>query len=99
MLDGFSRSHVERRVAKRGNVCGNHFDHPDRRRSTVDARLGVDVEDIDPVAGADGVVIKQPPRTLWLFVQIQSAEERLPGVPDGLGYGKRAATEVSRLVT
>lgn len=84
VTDGSCRGDFEGGPAQCGGVGAYNQADADWCGVACRARIGIDVEDIDPVGGLGGMVIEQPECPVGLLVKVWSAEERLPGVPHRL---------------
>ena len=81
MCDGFGRSYLECGPAQGGCISADHEANANRRGASARTWLGVDIENIDPVAWPGRLVVQQSPGAIRLLVQFWCTKEGLPGVP------------------
>src|SRR5580704_1213586 len=84
MLDSPGRGNIECSPAESGGIGADDETDVDRRRAAVRRCIVADVEDVDPVVRRGSAVVEEAPCPVWRLVQFGGAEERLPGIPNGL---------------
>ena len=85
------RGHLKCGSAEGRCIGADHEVHPDWRWCPFSARLGVYVEDIDPVARLRFLVVQKSPCPVCELVEVRCAQERLPGIPHRLRQSQCAA--------